>query len=563
VIPVLVRGATMPGADVLPEDLEKLARRNAVELSDNRWDSDVREFISLLDKAMPKDERDEKKTFYPIAGAIAAALITVIAVWLSWPMIAEMTKAERVAELQPKAPDTPAESGIPAKAIEPSPPTTTSSKSPDQAASVPEKSVAPPATISAKPADPPPISAKAPEAASPQPLPEPVSSVSTPAQKIAKAIPGPSLLSPAHNASVDNSCRGQSDKIAWDFSWAQVEGASRYHLYVLGPQAQNPAVNETGLGTTSFHHERAGSHVSDRMLKGWQWKVRAEVNGQWSEWSKTRSFNVEPLDTDCKVVAAVNSSALTKPSHSAPPAVPAMSAENLRPAPATLKLPETRETTSASPASEAKLPTPTPEKIAVAPPSTLPQPPSMPKVGDTWTYRYTSGWRGEKERTFMHKIVGVSPIKETVTMGDNESDIKEFGDSVEVVPRRLPSFTLQEFSPYLQAFTSLETGKTWKAIPALSHDAVIYPWSVQGKVIGPEQISVPAGKFNAVKVELYGNRTADVSRAQAGSIAVRSKHVIWYAPEVKRVVKQTRNTFASNGNDLDKDIFELVEYKLN
>src|SRR5271170_1631643 len=41
VIPVLVRGAKMPIANQLPDDLRDLAFRNAVELTHARWKSDV------------------------------------------------------------------------------------------------------------------------------------------------------------------------------------------------------------------------------------------------------------------------------------------------------------------------------------------------------------------------------------------------------------------------------------------------------------------------------------------------------------------------------------------
>jgi beta-lactam-binding protein with PASTA domain len=41
VIPVLVEGAVMPSAADLPDDLKPLARRNAVELTDKRWQYDV------------------------------------------------------------------------------------------------------------------------------------------------------------------------------------------------------------------------------------------------------------------------------------------------------------------------------------------------------------------------------------------------------------------------------------------------------------------------------------------------------------------------------------------
>lgn len=52
VIPVLVEGAQMPESDDLPEDLQALCRRNAIELTDKRWSFDVSQLIDALRKAL-------------------------------------------------------------------------------------------------------------------------------------------------------------------------------------------------------------------------------------------------------------------------------------------------------------------------------------------------------------------------------------------------------------------------------------------------------------------------------------------------------------------------------
>jgi len=52
VIPVLVEGAEMPGSDTLPDDLKALARRNAIELTDRRWEFDVSKLVETLNKAL-------------------------------------------------------------------------------------------------------------------------------------------------------------------------------------------------------------------------------------------------------------------------------------------------------------------------------------------------------------------------------------------------------------------------------------------------------------------------------------------------------------------------------
>ena len=51
VIPVLVERASMPSADDLPPDLKALSYRNALELSDARWDSDVQLLIDAIERS--------------------------------------------------------------------------------------------------------------------------------------------------------------------------------------------------------------------------------------------------------------------------------------------------------------------------------------------------------------------------------------------------------------------------------------------------------------------------------------------------------------------------------
>lgn len=50
VIPVLVQGARMPRADQLPDDLKTLARRNALEIGDERWRQDFARLLEVIQK---------------------------------------------------------------------------------------------------------------------------------------------------------------------------------------------------------------------------------------------------------------------------------------------------------------------------------------------------------------------------------------------------------------------------------------------------------------------------------------------------------------------------------
>jgi formylglycine-generating enzyme required for sulfatase activity len=59
VIPVLVGGASMPPVQELPTVLSHLSRRQAIELSDQRWKHDVSRLVTTLEKVL--DERREAR----------------------------------------------------------------------------------------------------------------------------------------------------------------------------------------------------------------------------------------------------------------------------------------------------------------------------------------------------------------------------------------------------------------------------------------------------------------------------------------------------------------------
>jgi hypothetical protein len=52
VIPALVQEAEMPGEESLPAPLAKLARRNAMEISDSRWDYDAGRLLAVIEDAL-------------------------------------------------------------------------------------------------------------------------------------------------------------------------------------------------------------------------------------------------------------------------------------------------------------------------------------------------------------------------------------------------------------------------------------------------------------------------------------------------------------------------------
>jgi Tol biopolymer transport system component len=108
--------------------------------------------------------------------------------------------------------------------------------------------------------------------------------------------PAVELISPAQGAVLDNGRIDGLDYTVWDFDWADFPRATRYHLYVKGSNAVIPMINNI-LTESSFHFSGTG-YIIDANRFGWTWKVRAELGGIWGDWSETRTFDVEPVNTD-------------------------------------------------------------------------------------------------------------------------------------------------------------------------------------------------------------------------------------------------------------------------
>lgn len=188
------------------------------------------------------------------------------------------------------------------------------------------------------------------------------------------------------------------------------------------------------------------------------------------------------------------------------------------------------------------------------------RPELLPHPGDSWRYRVQDQFRlGDLYVTARVTEVTAEGVAETWT---TTSDAKVRTTLAPHVPgfNALPGWTLTppEFSPYLQASGLLRSGQAI-ANQERRVDQVLVPLRVS--VEGEEDVTVAAGRYRAVKLVLRG-QTQGQSRGGAKTAPVLTEQVVWYAPEVKRIVKQTVSTHV--GNVLrEATTLELTEVKLN
>lgn len=180
-------------------------------------------------------------------------------------------------------------------------------------------------------------------------------------------------------------------------------------------------------------------------------------------------------------------------------------------------------------------------------------------IGDRWSYQHTNGLANEKDYTQIEDIVEVSN-NEIRTRVRVKGQIGKGGIATYTNEWNPLDVVAAQYSPYLKEFVfPLEVGKKWdgNADKMLFSNGKHGKFFLKGEVVAFEKITVPAGTFDAYKVNVVMDASGTDEDANIGN-TVES---YWYAPSVKRFVK-LENTFKRDGRVRSKDIYELLEYNL-
>jgi hypothetical protein len=202
-------------------------------------------------------------------------------------------------------------------------------------------------------------------------------------------------------------------------------------------------------------------------------------------------------------------------------------------------------------------------KVAVAPPAAKPDAVAedgLPRQGQSWTYRATGKWRTSPTRRFrvVAQAVSGNTVTDVLSMIDPARDVESARST-----GGKPAFVAWkeiglEFSPYLAGVGEIARLQAQSGFATPDLDGQWSDWYSKASLVGRESVSVPAGTFNAYKVEVWSNRHRTGSPITVASEPVTVHYHVWYAPEVKRYVKMVRRVIAASSNELEADVFELV-----
>jgi len=194
--------------------------------------------------------------------------------------------------------------------------------------------------------------------------------------------------------------------------------------------------------------------------------------------------------------------------------------------------------------------------------------PGLPAAGTTWVYGHIERIFGRRQTEITVQVLRVNGlvVDEALSAASGQS-MRRAIDAKE--PRILEyqinsNAVLMELAPYLLAATGGKAPadvNVTTGYPAGGHG--IPAWVYRTLVQDWEQVTVPAGTFRALRVEVAGRRASQPSGQ--GFVAGEFLITAWYAPEVKRFVRLEHRVksgaFSSRGQVVGEDVVELLAYR--
>lgn len=181
------------------------------------------------------------------------------------------------------------------------------------------------------------------------------------------------------------------------------------------------------------------------------------------------------------------------------------------------------------------------------------------RPGDWWTYRVTNLLnRTTRTTTLETTTVTASRIETRRKAGDSatadQGVIEEWDRDWNLLQTADVKFT-----PFYPTFRfPLEKDKSWSGSVSWSGSGVTTQHDLKLRVAGWERVTVPAGTFDSIRVDVRGYiHTTTGSGFGQGTI----KDTMWYAPAIRQIVKHEIDQQIFRSSFIRNERWELTGHK--
>ena len=186
------------------------------------------------------------------------------------------------------------------------------------------------------------------------------------------------------------------------------------------------------------------------------------------------------------------------------------------------------------------------------------------RVGDRWKYRLSHTGRDVGTVNIEIREVNGNRVTEQITLDGFPGFLKERDVDTTFNPTRFQTavvfqggYQLAEIAPYFSPGTELKAGQRWNQIPG---EFTIQPIGKRNllsnaKVLRLEKVRVPAGEFEAWRVESVSNA------ANYNGNPVWIVCTFWYAPTMTRAVKISVTTHLNYATGTRTENYDLAAFE--
>jgi hypothetical protein len=184
----------------------------------------------------------------------------------------------------------------------------------------------------------------------------------------------------------------------------------------------------------------------------------------------------------------------------------------------------------------------------------------LPAVGSRWRYGFRDQQYRGPERLFTVEVTGVSgsKIEERLALDNGEISLASVdAEEARFLRRSVQGSSVLELAPYSNGLKG-KASVMADSYPGGLNDS----WKIGSPAFTEEMLTVPAGTFRTVRVDVKG--TAEAFGASTFTMAqtpARFEYTAWYAPELHRYVRSRHQMWNRFSAPIGDEVTQLLAYQ--
>lgn len=185
---------------------------------------------------------------------------------------------------------------------------------------------------------------------------------------------------------------------------------------------------------------------------------------------------------------------------------------------------------------------------------------SLPAVGSRWSYSVRDRLFSSKPQQFTVELAPSEgwSVNEVVSVADEQRSFSVRGDEMGFLVRRVGGHRVLELTPYLLSYNGDPVLGTTRPPATYPFGGGVAPeWKLKVTAVSRERVTVPAGVFDAVRVNIDGERAGYGHERGIQSFV----YTVWYAPNVGRYVQSRHQFFNRRREGVGDEWVQLTKFE--